>query len=123
MTAMKHIRGILTMSNSEAMNGKTRDSIMRAVFKHGLGLIIKDVRLDGTVEIDSHTTAFGGRNAALEYIGRMTSALNEAEVAKLQFTGSVLVTVTSDKEPVIFRVNVENGVVTKEEAALVWGKD
>jgi hypothetical protein len=122
MTAMKHIRGMLAISNPEVMNGVIHDTILRAAVNYGLGLIITNVSPDGTINIDSHSTAFGGRNSALEFIDRLTAVLNEGGVAELQLTGSILITVTSDAEPVVFRLTVEKGVVYREEAALVWEK-
>jgi hypothetical protein len=120
MTAMKHITGSLAPTNLEAITARTRDLIWDAAFNYSIGLIVKDIRDTATLVIDSHSTAFGGRSAALDFMDRFTSVLNEAGVAELEFTGSVLITVTSETEPAIFKLLVEKGVVTREEATLNW---
>ena len=120
MTAAKHIQGILTISNPEKMDGRIRDTILRAAVNHGLGLVIKEIRKDGVIEINSYSTAFGSSSAALDTIDRFISIINEPGVAELRLSGTLMVTVISDSEPVTVRLTVERGVFTVEEATLTW---
>jgi hypothetical protein len=123
MTATKHVRGQLTIANPEMMDGRNRDTILRGAMNNGIGLIIREIRKDGKIDIDSYSTAFGVRNAALDFIDRFISFLNEAGVAELHLSGTLMVTVLSNEEPVTFRVTTVNGVVAVEEATLTWHKN
>lgn len=120
MTSAKYIRGALSISNPEQMDGQTRDTILRGAVNNGVGLVIREIRKDGIIDIDSYSTAFGVRNAALDFIERFISFLNEAGVAELQMSGTLMVTVLSGAEPVSFRITVTRGVVAVEEATLTW---
>lgn len=120
MTSAKYIRGTLSIANPEQMDGRTRDTILRGAVNNGVGLAIREIRKDGVIDIDSYSTAFGVRNAALDFIERFISFLNEAGVAELQMSGNLMVTVLSGEEPVSFRVTVTRGVVAVEEASLTW---
>lgn len=76
MTSAKYIRGTLSVSNPEMMDAKTRDTILRGAVNNGISLVIKEIRKDGIIDINSYSTAFGARNAALEFIDRFISFLN-----------------------------------------------
>lgn len=123
MTNAKHIQGILSIAYPETMDGRTRDTVLRGAVNNGIGLVIREIRKDGVIDINSYSTAFGVRNAALDFIEHFISFLNEAGVAELQMSGTITVTVLSDKEPVSFRVTVIRGVVAVEEATLTWNQN
>lgn len=123
MTSSKYVRGALSISNPEQMDGQTRDTILRGAVNNGMGLVIREIRKDGVIDIDSYSTAFGVRSAALDFIERFISFLSEAGVSELQMSGTLMVTVLSGVEPVSFRITVTRGVVAVEEATLTWNKN
>lgn len=123
MTATKHIQGTLSISKPERMNAGIRDAILRAAVNNGLGLIIKEIRLDGSIEINSYSPAFGGRESATQFIESFTRIFNEKGIDELEMSGSLMLTVTSNVEPVAFRLTLERGVLAVEEAALTWERN
>lgn len=123
MTSAKYIKGALSISNPEKMNGQIRDTILRGAINNGIGLAIREIRKDGVIDIDSYSTAFGVRSAAIDFIEHFVSFLNEADVAELQISGTLMVTVLSGVEPVSFRVTVTRGIVAVEEAILTWNQN
>jgi hypothetical protein len=115
------VEGRLVPTNPDAVDESTRDKILDAAVNNGLGLIIKDCGLKGTLVLDSSTTAFGGRKAAFNVISALCK-LNKVEgVKELGYKGSLTIVVSTKPYPTVFRVTVkEDGKVRYQEASYVW---
>lgn len=127
-TKMMHVKGVLAPANKKAVTVSTSDRMDREMSRHQLVSVLRN-HADwdiakwkvGVIETDTCTeTNGGGRPAALDFITRLYNVITSPGIKELQLQGELMVTVEGAKEPVVFRVTVENENVFYNEANLVW---
>lgn len=127
MTAkMMHVKGSLSPANPEMVTGSTAHRMTTEMIRHRLVSTLLNpnesmAKWDkGTVECDTHSETLGGRPAAMDFITRLHNVVTAPGIKQLGLQGEITVTVEGVKEPVVFRVTVENSNVFYKEAKLVW---
>lgn len=127
MTAkMMHVKGSLAPMNPEALQGNTGYRITTEMIRNRLvsTLLSPNESMaqwdSGTITCDTHSETLGGRPAAMDFITRLHNVVTAPGIKQLGLQGEITVTVEGVKEPVVFRVTVENSNVFYKEAKLVW---
>ena len=124
MTRTKHVQGKLTPTNLTAVTETTRETILEAANKHGLGLIITDSRLDRVIDINSLSPALGGSSSVYGVLATLDNFLFAAGVKELGLEGSLTVTVITPTDSVVIRLEVEsNGRITYDRPHSHWKTD
>lgn len=126
-TKMMHVKGSLSPKNPESILGNTGYRITTEMIRSRLVSTLLNpnesmAKWDkGMIECDTRTeTNGGGRPAAKDFITRLHTVVTAPGIKQLELQGELMVTVEGTKEPVVFRVTVENGNVFYNEANLVW---
>lgn len=123
---LMHVKGTIVASNPEHVNEYTGHRIMTEMIRNRLVDTLSDPQLGsldwqkGTITPDTHNETLGGRPAAMDFITRLHMLVTAPGIAALGMQGELMVTVEGEKEPVIFRVTVENGEVRHQQARLAW---
>lgn len=124
MTRTKHIQGLLTPTNSKAVTEITREKILEAANKHGLGLVITNPLSDGVLDINSLSPAFGGSASVFGVLASLDNFLFSAGVKELGFEGSLTVTVITPTDSVVILMEVESsGRITYDRPHSHWKSD
>lgn len=126
-TKMMHVQGSLAPTNPESILGNTGYRITTEMIRNRLVATLLNpnesmAKWDkGTIECDTRTeTNGGGRPAAMDFITRLYNVVTAPGIKQLELKGELMITVEGVKEPVVFRVTVENGNIFHNEAKLVW---
>lgn len=126
-TKMMHVQGSLSPANPENILGNTGYRITTEMIRNRLVATLLNpnesmAKWDkGTIECDTRTeTNGGGRPAAMDFITRLHNVVTAPGIKQLGLQGEITVTVEGVKQPVVFRVTVENSNVFHNEAKLVW---
>lgn len=123
MSIMRHAKGKLTIADPAIMDGKIHDIIMRGAMENGIRLVVREIRKDGVILIDSSEVVPSRGNPGYELTDRFISFLNETGVAELRLSGKVTVTTVPDGEPSVLRITITDGIVTVEDAMLTWHRN
>lgn len=126
---LMHVRGTIVAANPEAVNENTGHRIMTEMIRNRLVATLSDPNSGslnwnkGTITPDSHTETLGGRPAALDFITRLYAVITSPGVKAIGLRGELIVTVGAVKEPVVFRITVENDNVFYNEGKIVWNDE
>lgn len=121
----KLIRGRLFPANTEALNDPNLGpNLFRDMSKNYLrSLIIWDRNwAENGIEFNRNSPALKGREDALTFISNLDKVMKQPSAKALNLSGEFTVTIETDTEPHNFRVYVENGKVSYQEASYVWNE-
>jgi hypothetical protein len=119
----QHILGRLTPTTPKAITKRTYRHIYEAVTKNKLyGIVFAENWEEGIFTLNNDTPNVPAEecSSALEFITRLTNLINTKGIVELGLKGEVIVMVPKLKNPVVFRLIVENGEVLHQHANLVW---
>lgn len=121
----KLIRGRLFPANTEALNDpNVGPNLFRDMSKNYLrNLIVWDRNwAENGIEFNRNSPALKGREDALTFISNLDKVMKQPSAKALNLSGEFTVTIETDTEPHNFRVYVENGEVSYQEASYVWNE-
>lgn len=121
----KLIRGRLFPANTEALNDpNVGPNLFRDMSKNYLrSLIIWDRNwAENGIEFNRNSPALKGREDAITFISNLDKVMKQPSAKALNLSGEFTVTIETDTEPHNFRVYVENGKVSSQEASYVWNE-
>lgn len=118
---MKHIKGTLVPTNPEAVTEKTRRNLLIAVRDHGLsGFVQSEAFNQGSIDIYSSTVTAGGHYTVFNFIGALDKVILTEGVAELGLEGTLMLSVDTDADPILFRITVRDGEISYQQASFVW---
>lgn len=121
----KLIRGRLFPSNTEAFNDPNiRHLLFSDMSRNYLrSLIVWDSKWDENgLEFNRSTPVSSGKEDAFTFISNLSKVINLPAARKLNLKGEFRVTIETETEPHNFRVYVENGTVSYQEAEYRWNE-
>lgn len=121
----KFIRGRLFPANTEALNDPNLGpNLFRDMSKNYLrNLIVWDRNwAENGIEFNRNSPALKGREDAITFISNLDKVMKQPSAKALNLSGEFTVTIETDTEPHNFRVYVENGEVSYQEASYVWNE-
>lgn len=120
---MQRIKGTLVPSNPEAVTEKTRRNLLVAVRDQGIsGFVQSGAFNQGSIEINSCTVTAGGHYAVFNFIGDLDKVILTEGVAELGLEGTLMLSVDTDADPIVFRLTVRDGEISYQQANYVWSE-
>lgn len=119
----KLIRGKLFPANTEALKDPNLGhNLFRDMSRNYLrNLIVWDRNwAENGIEFNRNSPVLKGREDALTFISNLSKVLQQAPAKNLNLSGEFRITIETETEPYSFRVYVENGEVSYQEATYVW---
>lgn len=117
------IRGRLLPANTEALKDPNLGpNLFRDMSRNYLrNLIVWDRNWgENGIEFNRSSPALKGREDALTFISNLDKVMKQSPAKTLNLSGEFRVTIETETEPYNFRVYVENGKVSYQEAAYIW---
>jgi hypothetical protein len=121
----KLIRGKLFVKNPKALNDPNiGHTLFRDMSRHYLrNLIVWDRNWgENGIEFNRNSPVLKRREDALTFISNLQEVMKLPAATELKLTGEFIVTIETNAEPHNFRVYVENGKVSYQEASYVWSE-
>lgn len=121
----KLIRGKLVIKNPKALKDPNLGpNLFRDMSRYDIRkLVIWDRNWpENGLEFNRNFPVLKGREDALTFISDLDKVLKQPSAIALQLSGEFKITIETDTEPHNFRVYVENGKVSYQEASYIWDK-